>query len=152
MRSLGALLANELTSLAPGAFLVTFSGQLGAGKTTLVGGLIEAAGVPGVVRSPTYTLIETYPVGTRFIHHLDLYRLGGAEEIEALGFRDLLSTDAILLIEWPERGAGYLPPADLTVSIEYSGHEGRKVVLAGGSPRGLAVLAAVKGKLSDLST
>jgi tRNA threonylcarbamoyladenosine biosynthesis protein TsaE len=122
MRTLGRELALELSKISAGPVIITLQGELGAGKTTLVRGLLEAFGVIGAVRSPTYTLIEPYELAGRRIYHLDLYRLGNARDLDGLGVRDLLEADAILLIEWPERaGEGALPSADLEIQIAYAG-------------------------------
>lgn len=121
----GARLATHLRGLAGVVFL---RGELGAGKTTLVRGLLRALGHQGPVRSPTYTLIEPYVLNNARIYHLDLYRLGDAEELEYLGLRDLLDGEALLLVEWPERGVGILPAPDLEVEISHQ-PPGRRVVL-----------------------
>jgi tRNA threonylcarbamoyladenosine biosynthesis protein TsaE len=119
MRALGRTLGNALRTVGGGALVVGIEGELGAGKTTLVSGVLAGVGVAGAVRSPTYTLIEPYEAAGLQLYHIDLYRLSGAREVEALGIRDLLEARAVLLIEWPARGAGALPTADLSVSIEY---------------------------------
>ncbi|MEN8206738.1 MAG: tRNA (adenosine(37)-N6)-threonylcarbamoyltransferase complex ATPase subunit type 1 TsaE [Pseudomonadota bacterium] len=116
MEQLGARLADSITPA-----VVYLRGDLGAGKTTLARGFIHALGYAGKVRSPTYTLVEPYPCAHCPVFHLDLYRLADPEELEWLGLRDMLAEPALLLIEWPERGSGMLPPADLTIDIEYSG-------------------------------
>lgn len=123
MRGLGCALGRALGGVprSGGALVIGFEGELGAGKTTLVQGALSALGVTGVIRSPTYTLIEAYEAAGRSLYHLDLYRLVQPDEIEALGLRDLLEDMAVLLIEWPARGAGFLPPADLEITIEYLG-------------------------------
>ena len=113
-QAFGAALARS----APTRALVFLDGDLGAGKTTLVRGYLRELGYVGAVRSPTYTLIEPYASGGASVWHLDLYRLGDAEELEYLGLRDLLAEDAVLLIEWPERGAGWLPEPDLRVQLQ----------------------------------
>lgn len=138
MRALGQALGRALSSAAAGALVVGIEGELGAGKTTLVSGILEAAGVSGVVRSPTYTLVEPYEASGRQFYHLDLYRLTHPREVEALGIRDLLSSTAVLLIEWPSRGAGMLPPADLDLDIEYQPYveSGRLLGLRSGSSAG----------------
>ena len=99
--------------------LVFLHGDLGAGKTTLVRGLLRGLGHQGAVRSPTYTLIEPYETGEQRIYHLDLYRLGDPEELEYLGLRDLLDGEGLLLVEWPERGTGVLPEPELIIEIEH---------------------------------
>jgi len=118
MRALGRALGSALRT-AGGALVIGFEGELGAGKTTLVAGVLAGVGVAGAIRSPTYTLIEPYEAGGLQLYHIDLYRLNGAREVEALGIRDLLDARSVLLIEWPSRGEGALPAADLSVSIEY---------------------------------
>ena len=112
---LGARLARSITPA-----IVYLRGDLGAGKTTLARGLIRALGYTGTVRSPTYTLVEPYTCERCPVFHLDLYRLADAEELEWLGLRDMLAEPALLLVEWPERGHGILPPADLTIDLDYS--------------------------------
>ncbi len=117
-----------------GGAMVFLYGSLGAGKTTLVRGLLRAFGVKGAVRSPTYTLIEPYEIQAgnvlRRIFHLDLYRLGDPGELDYLGWEELLAEGGLMLIEWPERGAGVLPVADLRFDIEVQ-HSGRLLSLAG---------------------
>lgn len=92
-------------------------GTLGMGKTTLSRAIVQGAGWSGSVKSPTYTLIETYEVDGRTLYHLDLYRLADPEELEFMGLRDMLTQGAIWLIEWPERGRGGLPAADWQVTL-----------------------------------
>lgn len=141
MRAIGARLASALaTTEAP--LVVALQGELGAGKTTLVGALLAAFGFAGHARSPTYTLIEPYELGGRTIYHLDLYRLADPREVDALGLRDLQEPRSILLIEWPERGEGRLPPIDVRVSIAYEVAGGRRLVLTAESGPGRDVLLA----------
>jgi tRNA threonylcarbamoyladenosine biosynthesis protein TsaE len=121
MRSLGRALGDALRTAGGGALVIGIEGELGAGKTTLVGGVLAGLGITGAIRSPTYTLIEPYEAAGLQLYHIDLYRLSSAREVEALGIRDLLDARAVLLIEWPSRGAGALPTEDLSVSIEYQG-------------------------------
>ncbi len=107
--------------------VVTLSGELGAGKTTFTRGFIQASGYQGAVKSPTYTLIETYATALGGICHLDLYRLEDPEELDFIGFRDLLEADNILLIEWPERVASVAGLATVHIQIEHRGAESRLI-------------------------
>ncbi len=111
--------------------MVYLSGPLGAGKTTLVRGMLRGLGFEGRVKSPSYGLVESYALDGLAVHHLDLYRLADPGEIEFLGLEDLLADDALLLVEWPERGIGALPPADTEIRIGMAG-EGRRVQIESG--------------------
>jgi tRNA threonylcarbamoyladenosine biosynthesis protein TsaE len=120
--------------------IVYLEGDLGAGKTTLVRGVLRGLGHRGSVRSPTYTLLEPYQLGGLRLFHLDLYRLGDPEELEYLGLQDLLEADSVLFVEWPERGTGALPPADLEIRLEYL-DGGRSLELIPRSRAGASLLA-----------
>jgi len=108
--------------------IVLLKGDLGAGKTTLVRGLLRSLGFEGTVKSPTYTLVEPYQVNDRRIYHFDLYRLGDPEELEYMGGRDYWDSDALCLIEWPEKALTYLPEADLQLTILYKGEQRRVLI------------------------
>src|SRR5690606_25346779 len=132
------ILGRALAATQPAHAVVYLHGDLGAGKSTLARAWLRALGVDGPVRSPTYTLVERYPVPGGEALHLDLYRIGGAGELEFLGLDD---AEAVLwLVEWPERGAGGLPPADLRVELAVAG-EGRTVRLRAPGAEGAAWLA-----------
>jgi tRNA threonylcarbamoyladenosine biosynthesis protein TsaE len=133
-------LGARLAGILPAGCIVYLCGELGTGKTTLVRGLLRALGHGGPVRSPTYTLVEPYTLGDRQIVHLDLYRLSDPEELEFLGWRDFLDGWSVLLVEWPERGHGMLPVADLTIELKYA-DPGRWCRLWADSARGEGVLA-----------
>lgn len=133
MQALGKELLGQL---APGS-LVTLRGDLGAGKSVLARAMIHAAGFTGRVKSPTYTLIETYPVAgaqhsISSIAHLDLYRLDDPDELHYLGFDDVLANNDLVLIEWPEKAAGLLPKSQMAISIEYNEDGGRCVSISTG--------------------
>ncbi|HLQ26436.1 MAG TPA: tRNA (adenosine(37)-N6)-threonylcarbamoyltransferase complex ATPase subunit type 1 TsaE [Acidiferrobacterales bacterium] len=132
---LGARLAAGLRA----GSVIFLRGELGAGKTTLVRGLLHGLGHQGAVKSPTYTLIEPYFLPGHAIFHFDLYRLKHPEELEFLGLRDYLQAQGVCLIEWPERGEGFLPPADVDVFI-YSIDDGRMARFEARSDEGKALL------------
>ena len=139
-RALGARLAAS----APATAVVYLHGELGAGKSTLARAWLRALGVTGTVRSPTYTLVERYRLGSgQEALHLDLYRIGEAGELEFLGLDE--ADRALWLVEWPERGAGALPPADLHLRLEFDG-EGRAAALEAGTPAGRRWLEGLEGR------
>lgn len=107
--------------------VITLSGELGAGKTTFTRGFIHACGHRGAVKSPTYTLIETYSTPVAEICHLDLYRLEDPEELDFIGFRDLLDADSALIIEWPERVATVAELATVKIEIAHRNSESRQI-------------------------
>ncbi len=125
----------RLASVLPEQAVIFLEGDLGAGKTTLVRALLRALGHQGAVRSPTYTLVEPYEIADRSLYHLDLYRLGSPEELEDIGIRDLLAQPCVLLIEWPERGAGVLPEPDLRLILTAAG-AGRALTVRAATPLG----------------
>jgi len=113
----GARFARARPRAAEALLVVYLTGDLGAGKTTWVRGFLAASGVAGAVRSPTYTLVEFYELADATAVHLDLYRLQQPAELEGLGVRDWAGPGYLWLIEWPERGTGALPRADLAVTL-----------------------------------
>jgi len=129
--ALGAEMAGVLEKPA----LVFLEGDLGAGKTTLSRGLLRGLGHKGGVKSPTYTLVEPYTLDGVTVFHFDLYRLSDGAELAYLGLDDYFATPSILLVEWPERGAGWLGSPDWRVTLSPE-REGRQVTLRAMSPRG----------------
>jgi tRNA threonylcarbamoyladenosine biosynthesis protein TsaE len=113
----GARLARALPSRLPQMLQIQLHGDLGAGKTTLARGFLQALGYAGVVRSPTYTLVESYALGALTVVHTDLYRLQDPDELEGLGLRELAVADHVWLIEWPERAGHWLPAADIDITL-----------------------------------
>lgn len=129
------LLGARMAATRPVRGVVHLHGDLGAGKSTLARSLLRALGVEGAIRSPTYTLVERYPLADGEALHLDLYRIGDAGELEFLG---LDAEDGTLwLVEWPERGRAALPAADLRVELAIEAG-GRSARVAGQGPVGQA--------------
>ena len=148
MLNLGARLGRA-ASKTPG-LAVYLHGDLGAGKSTLARGWLAGMGHLGRVKSPTYTLLEPYqlPDG-REVAHLDLYRLADPEELEFLGLREISDPGHWLLIEWPEKGAGHLPAADIDVDIMFHTDGGRAVKFRGNTPAGVSWLQENAGSLLE---
>ena len=135
---LPAYLANEQATLSLGAHLAGFLspgltlfliGDLGAGKTTLVRGLLRELGFEGRVKSPTYTLVESYFISSLYLYHFDLYRFKHEQEWLDAGFNELFNEHNICIVEWPERAMSLLPRADIEVDLAFDG-EGRRVTIA----------------------
>lgn len=140
---LGARLARAMSAPLAAPLVIALTGELGTGKTTLVRGFLRELGISGSVHSPTYTLLEEYFVRGLRVAHVDLFRLRSADELEALGIRDLLEPDRVLLVEWPERGADRLPPADLSIELAFSG-SGRRVRVAAHTAAGRTLVPLLR--------
>ena len=134
----------QLAKACHEALVFYLYGPLGAGKTTLVRGFMRGMGYGAAVKSPTYTLMEPYEAGAWRLYHLDLYRIHDAVELEYLGLRDVQDGNAIILVEWPERGEDVLPPADVVLTIDYA-DDGRSVSLQAHSFAGEKLVAALSG-------
>jgi tRNA threonylcarbamoyladenosine biosynthesis protein TsaE len=147
---LGAALAGSLRRSAPGPLIVYLQGELGSGKTTLARGLLRALGVADTIRSPTYTLIESYNSADWRVLHTDLYRLNDAAELAPLGLRDELTAGVLLLIEWPDRATGTLPTPDLRVMLSIT-DAGRIAQLQAATDAGRAWLDAALRQLNSES-
>ena len=143
-------LDQALARTRPAVAVVHLRGDLGAGKSTLARALLRALGVAGAIRSPTYTLVERYPVEGGEAWHLDLYRIGDAGELEFLGLDE--GAAVLWLVEWPERGGAALPRADLQVDLSVEGN-GRAARLVAASPQGQQWLerVATEGELTASS-
>jgi tRNA threonylcarbamoyladenosine biosynthesis protein TsaE len=132
-------LATRLAAQIQPGMVIYLHGDLGAGKTCLVRGILNALGFAGRVKSPTYTLLEPYHAAGLDLRHFDLYRLQDENEWEFAGFRDEFNGISIFFIEWPEKARSFIPPADLEVSLNIL-QEGRRADISGNTSIGLACL------------
>ena len=123
--------------------LVTLHGELGSGKTTLVRGLLRARGVAGPIKSPTYALVEHYPVSRLDFYHFDFYRFMNPDEWDSAGMSDYFRDEAVCIVEWPERVGGLLPVPDLALSLAYAPDGGRDLVAEASTVEGERCLTAL---------
>lgn len=136
--------AAKLGGLLPRGGLVFLEGELGAGKTTLARGILRSFGHTGAVKSPTFTLVEPYELKDRQIFHFDLYRLNDPNELEYIGVDDYLDGQHLCLVEWPERGADFLPDSDLTIRLSVAG-TGRRLAMEANTELGEYVIRQLAG-------
>ncbi|MFZ2855510.1 MAG: tRNA (adenosine(37)-N6)-threonylcarbamoyltransferase complex ATPase subunit type 1 TsaE [Rhodocyclaceae bacterium] len=139
------MLGRELAPLLTPGMVVWLDGDLGAGKTTLSRALLRALGHRGPVKSPTYTLVEVYVVSSIYWYHFDFYRFNHPEEFDDAGLGEYFRDDAVCLVEWPEKAAGHVPPADLVLVFRFSG-SGRELDLVAGSAAGRQCLSALQSR------
>lgn len=135
MESLGA----KFAALCDHGTVIFLNGELGAGKTTFTRGFLHGRGYDGNVKSPTYTLVESYILTSGVVHHFDLYRLGDPEELEYMGIRDYFSAASLCIVEWPERGGGVVGEADLALTLKYC-NAGRELIALAASQKGREIL------------
>jgi tRNA threonylcarbamoyladenosine biosynthesis protein TsaE len=141
-RRLAPLLDGRGDAAIPAGGRIYLSGELGAGKTAFVRALLRESGIKGRIKSPSYALLESYKVFNLYFYHFDFYRFSDPREWLDAGFRDLLRDDSVVLIEWPEKAAGLLPPPDLHISLAYAG-QGRDAALTAHTDRGQLWLNAI---------
>lgn len=123
--------------------ILYLNGDLGAGKTTLSRAVIQSLGYQGKVKSPTYTLVEEYHLNDKHIYHFDLYRLADPEELEFMGIRDYFNSQSICLIEWAEKGKGFLPNADLQINIDFA-EQGRDIQINANNLQGEQIICQLQ--------
>lgn len=132
--------AANIASICQPPLIIFLQGDLGSGKTTFARGFIQALGHEGNVKSPTFTLVETYNLGKIRLYHFDLYRLNDPLELEYIGLRDLIGEqDVMCLIEWPDKGKGEVPAADLVIDLKYQG-DSRNVEIEALTSKGQAII------------
>jgi len=135
--------ANAIEQTNKSSFFMQLKGDLGVGKTTFARGFIQASGFDGVVKSPTYTLVEPYPINNnRMCYHFDLYRLGDPEELEFFGARDYFNNVDVCLVEWPEKAEGFLPAADWICEFSHQ-DKGRNLTVLAMSDKGRELMLQV---------
>ena len=137
------IFGKRLASVLVSPLVLLFSGDLGAGKTTLIRAMLRGLGITGAVKSPTFSLVESYslPAGD-LLHHFDLYRIHDEAELEYIGFRDYFSNDAVCCIEWPERSAQVLSDADMCLAFQIEGTH-RRLTVSGLSVMGVRTLSSL---------
>ena len=131
-------------SAAIGDAFIELHGTLGAGKTTFVRHLLRALGVQGLIKSPTYAVVEPYDLATLNIWHFDFYRFTDPREWEDAGFRDIFASPGLKIAEWPENAAGHLPRADLVMRIDVQADESRRVNVVAQTVAGSDLIAATQ--------
>lgn len=141
---LGARVALARPATGAPLAVLYLRGELGSGKTTFARGFARAAGVRGLVRSPTYTLLEPYPADGGTLVHLDLYRVQSPNELDSLGLREWAAPGHLWLVEWPEQGAGRLPAPDMVVAFA-AGAAGHDIEVTASSALGEAWLVQLEG-------
>ena len=122
---------------------IALHGDLGAGKTTLVRHLLQALGVQGRIKSPTYAVVEPYELPALNVWHFDFYRFADPREWEDAGFRDIFASPGLKLAEWPEKAATFLPMADIDLTLHTLGEAARQVTLRANTPTGSVLLQAI---------
>lgn len=137
--------AQRLAVCLDGHGLIFLHGELGAGKTTFCRGILRGLGHEGAVKSPTFTLVEPYSLGGLQVFHFDLYRLGDPNELEYIGFDDYLESRGLILVEWPERAAGFLPVSDLSLRLQVE-DDGRRLSITASTDHGAQVIRQLRAQ------
>lgn len=141
-RRFAQLLEDNATRFNKTPWMIFLEGDLGTGKTTFVRACLQAMGETGKIKSPTYTILESYEIKQWKIFHLDLYRLADPEELHFLGLEDYFTEDSIFFIEWPRKGLGVLPKPDIVLHYKFLA-QGRALELTAFSQRALPLLESI---------
>ncbi|MBA2650220.1 MAG: tRNA (adenosine(37)-N6)-threonylcarbamoyltransferase complex ATPase subunit type 1 TsaE [Legionella sp.] len=139
--------AIQLANFLPQAAILTLSGEIGSGKTTLIRAILKQLGVTTSIKSPTFSLVESYQCLGRVVHHFDLYRINHEDELEYIGFRDYIGQDSLCFIEWPEQAGDLLPPIDIKINLKIE-RAGRRLQLLAFTAIGKHILSGLKGPFS----
>ena len=138
-------MAERVAACLHSPLVLTFSGEIGTGKTTFIRAMLRKLGVNSVIKSPTFSLVESYQATHLQIHHFDLYRIHDENELDEIGFCDYFTADAVCCIEWPERATSYLALADIRFTLGLKG-VGREMQICAFSAAGAAVLSCLMGE------
>lgn len=137
--------ASRLASCLNPSLIMAFSGDLGAGKTTIIRAMLKSLGIHSAIKSPTFSLVESYSCHDMLVHHFDLYRIHHEDELEYLGFRDYFAPGSICCIEWAENAGTALPYIDIRFKLNMKG-AGREVQIVALSTAGKKILARLAGE------
>lgn len=137
--------AKRLAHCLKPSLIIAFSGEIGTGKTTIIRAILKNLGVQSAIKSPTFSLVESYLCSNIPIHHFDLYRIHHEDELDYLGFRDYFSDESICCIEWAEHAGKALPNVDIRFKLSIKG-AGREMQILASSVAGERVLACLTGK------
>ncbi|KTC85154.1 tRNA (adenosine(37)-N6)-threonylcarbamoyltransferase complex ATPase subunit type 1 TsaE [Legionella brunensis] len=138
-------LATSLATMLFSPLVLSFSGEIGAGKTTFIRAMLRALGVKTAVKSPSFSLVESYQCNNFQVHHFDLYRIHDEAELEYIGFRDYFRENSVCCIEWPEHGGHFLERVDLNFAFVING-SGRLLTINASSPAGEKMLSCLASK------
>lgn len=138
------IFASDLAKMLLPGLIIYLYGDLGAGKTTLIRAILVALGHVGAVKSPTYTLVESYNVAGLDINHFDLYRLADPSELEYIGIRDYVNQHSICVFEWADKGIGYVPNADIEITLQFTATGGRTAALIAKTELGNKIIQGLK--------
>ena len=139
-------IAARMATCLVAPLVLTFSGEIGSGKTTMIRALLRSLGVSSAIKSPTFSILESYQTPKCLIHHFDLYRINDENELDYIGFRDYFTDNSICCIEWPERVVNFNVWTDLGVSLKIKG-AGREMQINAFRPAGAAMLSCLAGGL-----